>query len=228
MINAVIIGATGGIIPSDSAWFRNIDPLHLLNLTGSLFVTFLPLFFAVNLYTILLQYLYKERNHSLTESIVRLVFAVIFVLLPLYATVFVYILSGFFIGWWAIVVVNSGIVAGFLVLYQFCSFVFFAEKPKQYFRDNLANPRIWSAAIIFIGILLFPILMLVNPLHKGYFRYFPTHEIFLLTLPDLVMRASIIGIVLLVVQYGLFHYTREYTHQRNTMSHHEEASISST
>ncbi|MCK5151284.1 MAG: hypothetical protein KAQ65_05575 [Candidatus Thorarchaeota archaeon] len=213
MIYAVLIGATGGQVPSDSAWFRDIHPIHLYYLTEALFTTFLPLFVVVNLNTILLRYVNRERGHTLKGFLIRLFLGVLLAFPLLYVTVALYILPGFIIGWWMIIVIFSGIASGFLVVYQICILVLYTENPRQYLRDCVTNPKIWIAVIVFTGVLLLPSAMLVNPLHKGYFRYFPTHEQFLLNLPDLIMRTSLIGVLLSLVQYGLLHFVGRSEYQ---------------
>ncbi len=221
MIYAVLTGATGGLVPSDSMWFMIFIPFptHVFYLTEALFITFLPLFLVVNLNLILLRYSAKRKGHSPLGNLSRFIFGVILAFPLLYIAIVFYISLSFIIGWWEIVIVWSGIAAGFLVLYQFCVSTVMTDNPKQYFLDCISNPRFWFIVIMFTGILLIPSAMLVNPLHKGYFRYFPTYEQFILNLPDLVVRASLIGALLPLVQYGLLHFTnrleRKTEHQEN-------------
>ena len=209
MIHAVLIGATGGLVPTDSMWFMIFlpFPMHVFYLTEALFITFLPLFLVGNLNLIIFRYTTKRKGHSPLGNLSRLIFGVILAFPLLYIAVAFYISVSFILGWWEIVIAWSGIAAGFLVLYQFCVSTVMTDNPKQYFLDWISSHRIWIIIIMFTGILLIPSAMLVNPLHQGYFRYFPTHEQFLLNLPDLVVRASLIGALLTLVQYGFQYFT---------------------
>ena len=205
IIQAVLTGATGGLVPADSFWFMIIQPFptHFFLLTIALFTTFLPLLVIVNLTTVLFRYTFNQKHHSFKGILGRIFIGVLFAFPILYITVALYIICGSAVGWWLVMILLSGLAAGFLVLYQFSVFVITSENSKQIFRECISSPRVWSFVIVFTGILLFPSLMLVNPLHKGYFRYFPTSEIFLLNLPDLVARASLLGVLLSIVHYGV-------------------------
>ncbi len=212
IIYAVLFGATGGYVPSDSMWFMFSAPLpiHVYYLTEKIFITFLPLLVVLNLHTLLFRRFLHQKSHAPSGNAVHVILGIVLAFPLLYVAVLLYLLSGFALGWWVVVITWSGIASGFLVVYQLCISIVMSENTMRYFRIHLSNPRNWVAFLALVGILAVPSLFLIIPLHKSYFHYYPSYEQFLMALPDLVARALVIGIVLPMTSFvSLYFSTKE-------------------
>lgn len=84
-----------------------------------------------------------------------------------------------------------------------------ASNTRQTLIRLLKNQYTWLAALALGAILMFPTAALINPLNKGFFRYFPSENQFLLHLPDLIFRGLMLGVVLPAMSYVLVQLSRE-------------------
>lgn len=205
---AVILGATVGIVPTDSVWHQNISLLNLADLTLRLSITLLPTCILIVLNTIRFDVLLVDRQFSLRHTLGYVVLGVVATIPLLFTGVSVYIFMGFIIGWPEIVVVQAFIGSSVLLVYALAIATITATNSGQVLLRTLRNPSAWIAALILGAILMFTTVSLLNPLSKGYFRFFPSGEQFLLQLPDLVFRCLANGLVLpalplVLIQLGL-------------------------
>jgi len=193
---AVILGATGRLVPNDSVWFRTINLLINADLTIRLSIVLLPMFILMMLNTIRFEGLLQGRTFSLRNVLEYVVLGVVAFLPLLFMTVFFYILMGFFISWPFIVVAQSFIASSFLLVYALAITTVTAPNTYQSLIRILKDPRTWGAALVLGAILMFTTAVLINPLTKGYFRFFPSGDQFLLHLPNLILRGLMLGLVL--------------------------------
>jgi len=200
---AVILGATGRLVPNDSSWFQALDPLNIADLTARLSIVFLPMSILLILNTIRFEGLLQDRTFSLRDAMEAVILGFFGFLPLLFITVFFYILLGFFISWPFIVVAQTFIVSGFLLVYALVIVTITASNTRQFLIRILKNPYTWLAALVLGTTLMFPTAALINPLSKGYFRYFPSESQFLLHLPDLIFRGLMLGLVLPALSFVL-------------------------
>ena len=213
---AVILGATGGLVPYDSPWHRSINPLNIADLTTRLSIVLLPMSILLILNTIRFEGLLQDRTFALRNTMEDVVLG-FFALLPLlFITVFFYIFLTFFISWPFIVVAQTFIVSGFLMAYALAIVTITASNTRRSIIRILKNPRTWFAALVLGVILMLTTVGLINPLQKGYFRYFPPGIPFLLHLPDLFLRGFMLGLVLPALPFILVQLSRVSNERRDS------------
>ncbi|TFH03792.1 MAG: hypothetical protein E4H14_16055 [Candidatus Thorarchaeota archaeon] len=205
---AVILGVTGRLVPNDSSWYQTLDPLTIADLTTRLSIVFLPMSILLTLNTIRFEGLLKDRTFTLRNVLEDVVIG-FFTLLPLlFITVFFYNLLSFFISWPFIVVARTFIVSGFLLTYALALITITASNTRQYLIRLLKNPYTWLAALALGAILMFPTASLINSLSKGFFRFFPSANLFLSHLLHLIFRVLTLGLVLTALSFVLVHLSR--------------------
>jgi len=98
--------------------------------------------------------------------------------------------------WPAVILVLGAILSGFPLVYVLVIIGIMAKDTKKLILDRVKDPRFCLVSLLLIAILLFPLAALGLPLQKGYFLYFRSEELFLMNIPDLVVRALMIASVL--------------------------------
>lgn len=205
---AVILGATGGLVPDDSPWYRSINPLNIADLTTRLSIVLLPMSILMILNTIQFEGLLQDRTLALRDAMKNVVLGFIILLPLLFITVFFYNFLPFFISWPFSVVAQTFIVSGFLMTYALAIVTITASNTRQFLIRILKNPRTWFAALVLGVILMLTTVALINPLQKGYFHFFPSGNQFLLYLPDLFLRGLMLGLVLPALPFVLVQLSR--------------------
>jgi len=215
---AVLLGATGGVVPIDLAWYRNINPISLTDFSLRLFMTMFPTAILMVLNAIRFRGLLLGRAFSLWHVLKYIALGVVVMIPLLFIGVFVYILSGIIIEWPEIVFVHAFIASSILLVYALTITTITGANSSQFLPRILRSPSTWIAALILGAILMFTTGVLIGPLSKGYFRFFPSAEQFLLQLPDLVFRSLVTALVLPALSLVLVHLGRESQQTRRGLT----------
>jgi hypothetical protein len=123
------------------------------------------------------------------------------------------------IGWPLIVFVQSIVVAGSLMTYVFIVTAIMTENTKAYLIRSLRNPETWVMALVLSAMLFLPTLAFINPIQKGYFYSFTSSDLFLNALPDLFLRAFLLGILIPLMLFTLQYIDRISVNQLNSSTH---------
>ncbi|UCE10703.1 MAG: hypothetical protein JSW61_01865 [Candidatus Thorarchaeota archaeon] len=198
IIHIVMLGATGNVVPPDSIWFQFTSSLltHASFLAGRLFIVCIPLFLILHLNVIWSRRLLIKEVQSITYYFVGTILGVMISYPLLIVMVYIYISFGFLISWPLIVLAWSATCSLFFLIYIFTINGIVASNRKHVIVQHLSNPGLWLLGLLLLVILSIPSLALINPLHKGYFRFFPTGELFIASIPDLLSRSFWISLVL--------------------------------
>ncbi|MHA1938669.1 MAG: hypothetical protein ACXABV_12690 [Candidatus Thorarchaeota archaeon] len=219
IVHAVLFGVTFGFIPEFS---RSIilSFISMPSLVTRLFIVFLPLFLVIAMNTVQFKRNLSKRLEIPRPSTIRILLGVIMAVPLLFLIVYVYYyIQESIIGWPLIVFVQSIVVAGSLMTYVFIVTAIMTENTKAYLIRSLRNPETWVMALVLSAMLFLPTLAFINPIQKGYFYSFTSSDLFLNALPDLFLRAFLLGILIPLMLFTLQYIDRISVNQLNSSTH---------
>ncbi|MGY5852285.1 MAG: hypothetical protein RTU92_01820 [Candidatus Thorarchaeota archaeon] len=196
IVFAVLVGVTGNIVPPESKWFRTDFPIGTFLITLNIYLVTIPLFIILILNSLWFGHQFYAQRYSAFELATKTLVAVVFALPIIVIAFHIYIAPNLIWGLFGMIIESSITFWVALLIYLLGITGLASKGMSHHVKSRLSNPRFWASFVLVSVILLFTTAALIYPIIKGYFHYFPTIEVFWLTLPDFIVRTLMIAMVL--------------------------------
>ncbi|MGY5876567.1 MAG: hypothetical protein RTU30_12535 [Candidatus Thorarchaeota archaeon] len=196
IVFAVLVGATGHIVPTQSEWFRVDFPIETFLIALDIYFVTLPLFILLVLNIMWFGQQFCRLRYSVSELVTKTIVAVAIAFPTVGIAFHLYIASSLMWNLYEVILAYFVIFWVVILIYLLGITGLASKEVRYHVISCLDSPRFWSSFVLVSVILLLPTSALIFPLLKGYFWYFPTIELFWRRLPDLIARATMIAMVL--------------------------------